>query len=158
MARLFVLPLHHTALLLGVLCGSDRVTATLTQAASNAVIAVSRYSGVDTAAPLSNVMSSNATGVNGACSGGTDTAAYALTLPTTVDGAVVYGAVAMRQRTHTPGTGYTERAEIHQGSSGDMAGLAVEDKPVAMAAPVAVNGSFSSNVDWAVVAVDIKPQ
>ena len=71
--------------------------------------------------------------------------------------AVVYGADAIRQRTHTPGAGYTERVEIHQGSGGDVAGLAVEDTPVAVAAPVAVNGSFSGSVDWAVVGVEIKP-
>jgi hypothetical protein len=143
---------------LGVPSGNGSVTATLAKVTGNAVITVSRYSGVNIAAPLGNVMSGNTVGINGACSGGTDTAAYALTLPMTVDSAVVYGAVAIRNRTHTPGTGYTEQAEIHQGSGGDMAGLAVEGNPVAVAAPVTVNGLFSNSVDWAIVAVEIKPQ
>jgi hypothetical protein len=94
---------------LGVPSGNGPVTATLAKAARHAVIAVSRYSGVDTADPLGNVMSGNTMGINGACSGGTDTAAYALTLPMTVDGAAVYGAVSIRQRTHTPGLGIRSR-------------------------------------------------
>jgi hypothetical protein len=143
---------------LGVPSGNGSVTATLAKVTGNAVITVSRYSGVNIAVSLGNVMSGNTVGINGACSGGTDTAAYALTLPMTVDGSVVYGAVAIRNRTHTPGTGYTEQAEIHQGSGGDMAGLAVEGNSVAVAAPVTVNGLFSNSVDWAVVAVEIKPQ
>jgi len=63
----------------------------------------------------------------------------------------------MRNKTHTPGTGYTERAEVKQGSSGSMASVAVEDKSVASASTVIVNGTFSSTVDWAVVALEIKP-
>jgi hypothetical protein len=64
----------------------------------------------------------------------------------------------MRNKTHAPGAEYTERAEIKQSNDGDAASLAVEDKSLALASMVAVDGSFSSNVDWAVVAVEIKPQ
>jgi hypothetical protein len=63
----------------------------------------------------------------------------------------------MRNRTHSPGTGYIERVEFGQGSSGDQASVAVMDKIVASAATVTVNGTFSSSVDWAVVALEIKP-
>ncbi len=131
------------------------VTATLAKVPSNAVIAVSRYSG---AAAIGSVVSGNTLGLNGACSGGRDTNAYSFNLGTTVNGAVVYGAVATRHLTHTPGAGYLERAEVHQGSGGKTAGVAVEDKDVAAPAAATIDGSFSGTVDWAVVAAEIKPQ
>ena len=139
----------------GTPSANGTVTATLATVPSNAVIAVSRYSG---AAAIGSVVSGNTLGLNGACSGGRDTNAYSLNLGTTVNGAVVYGAVATRHLTHTPGAGYLERAEVHQGSGGKTAGVAVEDKDVAAPATVTLEGSFSGTVDWAVVAAEIKPQ
>jgi uncharacterized repeat protein (TIGR02543 family) len=136
---------------------SGTVTATFSSAPKNAVIAVSRYSGVDGANSVGNVVSGNTVGTNATCSGGVDNSSYSFNLTTTVNGAVVYGAVAMRNRTHSPGTGYIERVEFGQGSSGDQASVAVMDKIVASAATVTVNGTFSSSVDWAVVALEIKP-
>ena len=142
----------------GAPTGNGAVTATLSSAPTNAAIAVSRYSGVATANPVGNVASANTKGVNGICSGGSDTKVYSFNLTTTVDGAVAYGAVGMRNRTHTPGAGYTERAEIIQGTvTGSMASVAVEDKTISPPATVAVNGSFSATIDWAAVAVEIKP-
>ncbi|MGH7454002.1 MAG: FlgD immunoglobulin-like domain containing protein, partial [bacterium] len=76
----------------------------------------------------------------------------------TVNGAVAYGVAAMRSRTHEPGAGYAERGEVKLGSGGSIASVAVQDKSVASAATVAVNGTFSGNVDWAVVAFEIKSQ
>ena len=96
-------------------------------------------------------------GVNGACSGGVDSTAYSVSLTTTVSDSVAYGAVAMRSRTHTPGSGYTERTEVMQGSGGEAAGEAVMDRSVASASTVPVNGTFSGTVDWAVVAVELRP-
>jgi len=64
----------------------------------------------------------------------------------------------MRSRTHTPGAGFTEEAELLQGSGGDAASIAVEDKSVTSASTVTVNGTFSGSIDWAVVTVEIKPQ
>ena len=139
----------------GTPSANGTVTATLAKVPSNAVIAVSRYSG---AAAIGSVVSGNTLGLNGACSGGRDTNAYSFNLGTTVNGAVVYGAVATRHLTHTPGAGYLERAEVHQGSGGKTAGVAVEDKDVAAPATVTLEGSFSGTVDWAVVAAEIKPQ
>ena len=123
---------------------------------SNAVIEVSRYSGVNAATPIGNVASANTKGVNGTCSGGVDSAAYSLNLTTTAN-SVAYGGVAMRNRSHTPGSGYTERAEVMQGSSGEAAGAAVEDRKVTTPGTVVVNGTFSGTVDWAVVAVELRP-
>ena len=140
----------------GVPSGSGAVTATLASAPSNAVIAVSRYSGVEAANPIGNIISGNTKGVSGACSGGTDNNSYSFNLATTANGAMVFGAAAMRNKTHAPGAGYTERAEIKQGSS-SHASVAVQDQSIAVAGNVTLNGSFSSSVDWAVVGIEIKP-
>jgi len=136
------------------------VTATFSGTTDNAVIAVSRYSG---ASAIGNTQSANTNGVGGAaaCGGGADSAAYAFNLTTGVNNAIVYVAAAMRFRSHTPGAGYTERAELIQGtgSSGKKASVAVQDQTVGSPATVLVDGTFSGsgNVDWAVVAVEIRP-
>jgi hypothetical protein len=121
------------------------------------VIAVSRYSNVDSLDPIGNVVSGNTNGADGACSGGVDDAAYSFDLTTTVDGAVAYGAAAMRHGTHTPGAGYTEQGEIREGSGGSVASVAVQDKTVASASTIVVDGSFDGTVDWAVIGLEIKP-
>jgi hypothetical protein len=140
----------------------DTVKAILASAATNAVIAVSRYSGVDGSSPIGNILAGNTNGVNanGACSGGVENDAYTFDLMTTVNGSLVYGAVAMKGRTHTPGADYAERAEVQQlgGNLATATAVTVEDKCVASVATAAVNGSFNDVVDWAVVAVEIKPQ
>jgi hypothetical protein len=131
------------------------VTATLASVPKSAVIAVSRYSGVDT---IGNLVSGNTNGVDGVCFGGTDNAGYAFNLTTTGDGAVVYGAVAMRNKRHTPGAGYEERVEIAMGTGGDVAGAATEDRMVPVSSTVAVDGVFSSAVDWAAIGLEIRLQ
>lgn len=141
----------------GTPAGSGTVTATFASAPSNAVIAVSRYSGVAAVNPLGNVVSGNTVGVNGVCSGGTDNAAYSFNLTATISGAVIYGAAATRSTTHTPGAGYTERVEMVQGSS-SPATVAVQDKSVAAAGTQILNGTFGSSNDWAVVGIELKPQ
>ena len=78
--------------------GSGPVTATLSGTPSNAVIAVSRYSGVDASNPIGNIVSGNSNGVGGGCSGGTDGNAYSLNLSTTVSGSVVVGSVGSPDR------------------------------------------------------------
>jgi hypothetical protein len=78
-------------------------------------------------------------------------------LTTAVDGSVVYAAVAIRNRQHDPGTAYTEQIEVNQGNGGGMAGIAVQDQMVLAASNVAVDGTFSKRVDWAVVGVEIRP-
>jgi uncharacterized repeat protein (TIGR02543 family) len=141
----------------GTPSGNGSVSATLWDVPSNAVIAVSRYSGVDGTDPVGNLVSGNTNGVEGACSGGVDSGSYAFDLATTVDGAVVFGAVAMRHRDHFPGTGYTERVEYHLGSGGNVAGVATEDQVINLASAVTLDGTFDGNVDWAVVGLTIHP-
>ncbi len=142
----------------GIPSGSGAVTAIFSSAPSAAVIAVSHYSGAETVNPLGNMVSGNTNGADGACSGGSDNNAYSFNLSTAVDGAMVYSVTAMRNKPHTPGAGYTERAVVYEGSGGSVAGAAVQDQSVASAAMVAVDGSFSGSVDWAVAAVEIRPQ
>jgi uncharacterized repeat protein (TIGR02543 family) len=141
----------------GTPTSNSAIAATLASAPDNAVIAVSRYSGANTAAPLGSVISGNTHGLDGVCSLGTDAISYSFDLATSTNGTMVYGAVALRSGDYTPGTGYTERADLVQGSGGNSAALAVQDKSVASASTVAVNGSFHDNRDYAVVAVEIQP-
>jgi hypothetical protein len=139
--------------------GSDgNVTATLAAAATNVAIAVSRYSGVAAINPLGSIITGNTVGAGGVCAGGVDNSAYSFDLTTTVNGAMVYAAVAIRSKTHTPGTGYTERVEFLQGITNAAAAMAISDQNVASASTVAVNGTLNGATDWAVVAVEIKPQ
>ncbi|NIQ20723.1 MAG: hypothetical protein GTN95_11270, partial [Gammaproteobacteria bacterium] len=90
---------------LGTPSGDGAVTATLDSQAASAVLTVTRYSGVD-AASLGNVVTANSHGPGGGCSGGTDSDSYSFDLQVTQDGAVVYGAAALRSRQHSPGSGY----------------------------------------------------
>lgn len=134
--------------------GDGVVTANLASSPANAVIAVSRYSG---ASGAGSSVRANTLGTSGACSGGTDTSAYSVNRTTTVPNSLAYGAAAPRNRTHSPGSGYTERAERAQGTGGDMVAVAVQDKAIPTPAPIAVNGTLSGAADWAVVGVVIQP-
>jgi hypothetical protein len=131
---------------------SGAVAATLASAPANAVIEVSRYSG---AAGTGAVVSANTNGTNGMCTGGTDDSDYQVNMITSSCNSLVFGGASMRHRTHTPGGGYTERAEFMQGSSGNAASLAVTDKLVPTSSSVSVEGSFSGSVDWAVIGIEI---
>jgi hypothetical protein len=143
---------------MGTPSGNGPVTAAFPAAPSNAVITVLRYSGIDPDNPIGNVMSGSANGEDGSCTGGTDTDSYSFRLTTTTNDAIVCAAVALRSRTHTPGAGYTERAEVSQGIPTAAAGIAFMDQKVASASHVAVDGALNGSTDWSVVAVEIKPQ
>jgi hypothetical protein len=140
--------------------GDSTVTANLASAPYNAVIVVSRYSGAahGETHPLGDIVSGNTRGLDGPCDGGFDNTSYSFNLTTLLNGTLVYAAAGMRNRTHTSGAGFIERAEIKQGSSSSVAALAVEDKVFPAAGTATVNGTFDSNTDWVVVAVAIKPQ
>jgi hypothetical protein len=132
--------------------GGTTVTATFPTAPTHAVIAVSRYSG---AGSIGNIVSGNTNGVNGACSGGVDSAAYSFDLSTT--GAVVYGVASMKNRIHNPGADYMEWGEKVQGSGTTFASVAVQDRTVASASTVVVNGTFGGASDWGIIGLEIKP-
>jgi hypothetical protein len=141
----------------GAPAAAGAVTATFPATVSSAAIVVARYSGVDPLDPIGAVVSRNANGVDGLCTGGTDTATYSTTLNAGESSSVAFGAVALRNRTHTPGAGYTERAERASGSGGDTAGIAIQDRSITAVGPLAVAGTLSSATDYAVVAVEILP-
>jgi hypothetical protein len=131
----------------------EAVTATLASAPRAAVITVARYSGAEGTGALA---SGNTRGVTGGCSGGTDSAAYALDLTTTTPGSRVQVAVAMRNRDHMPGPAWSEQVESYAGSGGSAAGLSVALGSAQQPALVSVDGSFNADVDWAVVAAEVR--
>jgi hypothetical protein len=137
------------------------VSANLAGTASSAVIAVSRYSGVDPASPIAtppNVVGANANGTNGACSGGSESDSYSVPFATAGYGSVVHAAAAIRRASHEPGAGYTELAEIEDGNGNNEVGLAVMRQTRVVPEPVTVDGSLDQDVDWAVAAVEIRQQ
>jgi hypothetical protein len=136
---------------------TGNVNATLVSAPTSAVIAVTRYSGVAPTNPVAPLVRGNTNGVNGACSGGTDSAAYSFNVTTTSIQSLVIGAVAVRHRTHTPGAGYTERAEVGQGSTTSRAGLVIVEQAVPASTSLALNGTLSNTVDWAVIGIQVRP-
>ncbi len=134
--------------------GPGSVSATLASPVENALIAVARYSGAHATTPIGSIVSGNTNGVDGSCSNGIDGPAYSLTLATQ-SGSAVFGGVAMRGRVNTPGPGWSERIELHQGSGGGVAGLAVADRSATSPSTV-FDGSFESTGDWAAVAVEVR--
>ena len=143
---------------IGTPSGNGIVTASLASTPSNSIIAVSRYSGVDSSTPLGMTISGNTLGLDGACSSGADTSFYAFDFTTISDGSYIFGAIACRNRRHTPGTDYLERGEFVQDGAlgGDKATLAIQDRLLSSAATVPFDGTFNRNVDWAVAAVEIR--
>ena len=103
------------------------------------------------------LVAANTNGIDGACSSGTDSQAYSLGVTTTFNDAVVFGAVALRHRTHTPGANYTGLAAVRQGRGGSVAGIAVMDQFVPLATSLPLDGSFSRRVDWAVIGAQLRP-
>lgn len=141
---------------LGTPTGDDQVTATFNSAPNGAAIIVSRYSGVDAKNPLGVLVSGNTAGGIGACSGGVDNATYSFNL-TASSGAMVYGVSASRNRTNTPGLGFTKRGELlPSGTAGT--GLAVQEKSVTATGAVTFAGTMNGAADWVAVALEIKPQ
>jgi hypothetical protein len=140
---------------IGAPAGDGAVTATISD---NAVItiAVARYSGVDVADPIGNVVAANTNGVDGTCLTGTASDNWSIDLTTSDDNSLAFGAVGIKEASHSPGAGYTERTEVHYSALNQYAGLAIEDKVVGSSSTVAVNGTMSSAVDWAAIAVEIK--
>ena len=142
----------------GTPSGSGTVSVSLNGTAVNAVMAITRYSGVDSADPIGSVLSANSNGIGGLCSGGTDGNAYEFDYTTTVDKAFIFGAVALRNRLHEPGVNYLERGEMSAGLFGDRIGVAVQDRFVETAGTVKLDGSFNNNTDWAVIGFELKPR
>jgi hypothetical protein len=141
---------------LGTPSGSGVVTASLTSSPQNSLIAVARYTNVQSN-PVASVVSGNTNGPGSSCEDGSDSDSYSFDLTTTQANARVVGAVARRLKSHTPGSGYEERVDSQFGTGGSAAGLALEDRTVTTPGTVAIDGSLSSNTDWAVVGLELLP-
>jgi hypothetical protein len=129
----------------------------LASAPANALIAVARYSGVSTTNPVAPLVAGNSNGVNGACANGVDSAAYSFNVTTNQANALVFGVVAMRTQTNTPGAGYTERAEMTQSTGANMVSIAFADRAVPTPTSLPLNGTLSGAVDWAAIGVQLHP-
>jgi hypothetical protein len=134
---------------------SGTVTAQLDSTPKNSAMVVSRYTDVDSTSPVGSVIRGNTKGMFADCSGGTDSQSYNYDIFTTPP-VVVFAAIAHRMTDHVPGSVFSETAEIYGGSGGDGVGLSVMDRGVSNSTKVPVTGTFSSNVDWAVVGVEIR--
>ncbi|MGH2570322.1 MAG: choice-of-anchor D domain-containing protein, partial [bacterium] len=132
------------------------IQATLAAPSEAAAIVVARYSGGSASGRLGAVLSENTNGPAGPCTGGVDGSHYALDLATTRPNSVLFGAVAMRERIHSPGPGWTARNEARADGAGSVVSVAVADRSVATPADVALDGSFDADADWSVVAVEIR--
>lgn len=142
---------------MGTPSGDGIVRADFDDDPNHAVIAVSRYSGVDDVTPIGAVVPVNSNGIDGACSGGEDARSYSYNLTTTANSAVIYAVTSLRNKTNTPGAGYTEHFELSQGSSSDIVNIAIQEKTVETAGTETVDGSFSGQVDWSSIALEIMP-
>ena len=111
---------------IGLVSQGGPVTATLTGSPRNVVIAALRFSG---AIGIGNVTSGNTNGVDGLCEAGSDSDRYSFSLEA-ADGAVVLSAVAARNRTHLPGSGFASVSEVVSGSGGQVASISVAIKNV----------------------------
>ncbi len=103
------------------------------------------------------MFSGNAQGIECVCTVGIHSSAYSFDLSTSVDNALAFGAVAQRNRNHTPGAGYSERADDQSGPGGQAAGVAVEDRSVPTPTTLPIDGSLSASTDWAFVGLELKP-
>jgi len=142
---------------------SGAVTVTLndgTPFTGSSVLSVHRYSGADPAAPVGNASWANTNGPDGdpACTGGVDTPSYAWSsLDTSAPGSIVFVGTHTANYTHTPGAGFVEREDFKSGINSGSAGLAVEERLVALPeADVLVSGSYSNAPDWSVIAVELR--
>jgi hypothetical protein len=136
--------------------GVGPVMATLSSAPTNAVIAVVEYGGASTATPVGSPVSANTNGLDGACGGGTDASSYSVPISTQTSNSMVTSFVAIRNRSHTEGAGFTELLDFTQGSGGGTAGMAVQTQLVATPTSLNAAGTTSSTVDFAVIAVEIR--
>lgn len=128
----------------------------------SAVISVHRYAGADPDDPIGEVSSANSNGhdADAVCAGGDDTTGYEWReIDTDAPGSIVVsGAHTANFSSHTPGEGYTERADDQSGATSLSAGVAVQDQAFPLVTEdVAVSGDFAGEEpDWAVIAAEIR--
>jgi hypothetical protein len=144
----------------GLPTSSGKVSATFTNTTNlkSAVIAVTAYSGA--ALPLANISSKNSIGVNTlSCTGGTDQKIYTNSFFNSASGSMIFGAVSLRQYSHSPDSGITEIGEVHSSVSnnGDNSGIAVVEKYAQAKSIQTISGAFSQTNDYAYIGLEILP-
>ncbi len=132
------------------------VTAVLADFADALAIVVARYSGVDPATPVTPQASRNTLGSEGACSGGSDTTAYAFALPASTPGGAVVAAVAHGDALHSPASGWDEHEQFHSRAAVPGASLSLVERDASAPDTLALAGSFDVASDWAVGAVELR--
>jgi hypothetical protein len=122
------------------------VTASFSNTATNAHIAISRYSNANLSTPIQDFKTSiaNSASVTTATLAGTNKGMSFL-------------AVAMDNNTFTPGVGYTERSDEVTPAGGSRDGLATETKPLVSTGSEVPTGTISGAVQHAAVALTILP-
>jgi hypothetical protein len=141
---------------LGAPAGPGSVSASLASAPDNAVLTVTRYGGVLRTDPIGSLVSANENGMYGDCDDGDDEDEYSFPLSTLDRGSTVHAALSMRRRRHDPEDPYTERVEVREGSNNEAASLAAQDAEFGFPGTVWIAGEFSSDVDWAGAALEIR--
>lgn len=136
---------------------------TASHAACNAsIIAVIRYTGVDSGIQTDDKEGFNTLGTGGACSGGTDNDDATGTtgfggVPT--DGWIVVG-VNTRNRTMSATAGWTVRVDdVTAGAGGDVTTLTVEDRNASgeSGPTFGAANNLSGTADWCAAILDIHP-
>lgn len=133
---------------------------TAAHAACNAsVIAVLRYTGVDSGTPVDEKAGWNTLGNGGACTGGTDNADCKGTLTTSHNNTWIVAGFNTRNRamTNTGGNWTTRVNDVSAGSGGDITALSVEDRVAATAGlyDLGAAGNLSGTADWCIESVEI---
>jgi hypothetical protein len=136
----------------GTAAGGTPLTVVLDGASSlkSAVLTVARFKNASAIGAVAHA--SNGSGTSCA---GNKSAAYSFAIkPQTPDGHIV-AAIGTRQYQHTPGGGFLQATWNTSGSNGDAAGLAIAQRATGGDSTVTVSGTFASDTDWAVVALEL---
>lgn len=133
---------------------------TAAHAACNAsVIAVLRYTGVDSGTPVYEKAGWNTLGNGGACSGGTDNADCKGNIVTGHNNTWVVAGFNTRNRTMTnTGGDWTTRVnDVSAGTGGDITTLSVEDRAAATSGTYdfGASANLSGTADWCIESVVI---
>jgi hypothetical protein len=135
---------------------SGLLTVTFTTSFETAVFALTGYDNVSASDPIGAKIGLNTSG------GGCDVAAdpqtsYSGGIVTERSDGLVYAAVSTEARNHTPGPGFTERADVQIGSGGNTSGVAVSDRQLDGRTSLDIQGSFNGGgTDWALVALELR--
>lgn len=131
---------------------------TLASASDGISATAVRYSGARTTTPIPAFGSLNTLGLNGACTGGTDTNdATGAALTTTYLNSRVVAGFNTRTRTMVDTTSWTVRLGDHQGGAGgDLINQSVEDRAISGSVTVGQADNCSGGVaDWCLIAVEL---